>query len=495
MSGAFPEEEEEEWRPFPSSLFNTETQEKIRAQQLRKEDKVKKMKVRKVKKVIRQVRTQQTRDRVRAIDACVSKVEFSGLSRTKDGMVENLVQDLFQTKTYGEVLEQTRVAHTRLKQLGCFQTVNITIDTDKTDDRFLAVNVKVRELDPWNGWVEPMTSDLGDTKIVGVAKLQNIFGRGECLRLRSSQSWCQNRVDELFYFKGTEKKMAFAGVSRQNEAIPWQQLRKNQYDGLLGFLFEPFPWLVQEVGLNASIRHLYPSRHSTDLPFNSRIDCGYSLKSSLTHQLTVDTRDDRATPSKGIFLRLFHEVTGPVGNVSFVKQVLDLRAYVPLAKHWTVSLSSSLGSLSDTLGSFNGINSSDFLGFNHSLNCRGWNNKKISSSEYGRPFKNQILFSSSLKLCFPVPLLRGTKSWIIQTFQPHVFVDYGFMGKADNLRLKTILDRGQISSDATSLSYGLGVAIKLGQVGRAELNYCLPVRHLSTHALPGLQFGMGINFL
>lgn len=45
-------------------------------------------------------------------------------------------------------------------------------------------------------------------------------------------------------------------------------------------------------------------------------------------------------------------------------------------------------------------------------------------------------------------------------------------------------------------SGGLGVALRLGQVARLELNYAIPLlARAKDHAAPGLQFGVGATFL
>ena len=73
-------------------------------------------------------------------------------------------------------------------------------------------------------------------------------------------------------------------------------------------------------------------------------------------------------------------------------------------------------------------------------------------------------------------------------------------------------DLEQVTQDFR-LSYGLGLAVKLGGVARIELNYCLPVKVTGTSICwflkfyntfqasrgdkpaPGLQFGVGVHFL
>ena len=45
------------------------------------------------------------------------------------------------------------------------------------------------------------------------------------------------------------------------------------------------------------------------------------------------------------------------------------------------------------------------------------------------------------------------------------------------------------------ISYGLGIALRLGNMARVEVNYCFPhtfERGDQTH--PGIQFGIGVQF-
>ena len=46
------------------------------------------------------------------------------------------------------------------------------------------------------------------------------------------------------------------------------------------------------------------------------------------------------------------------------------------------------------------------------------------------------------------------------------------------------------------LSYGIGLALKLGGIARVELNYCIPIRaQRGDRPAPGLQLGVGVSFL
>jgi outer membrane protein insertion porin family len=46
------------------------------------------------------------------------------------------------------------------------------------------------------------------------------------------------------------------------------------------------------------------------------------------------------------------------------------------------------------------------------------------------------------------------------------------------------------------MSYGIGMALRLGQMARVELNYCIPVLfQRGDQPNSGVQFGIGMHFL
>ena len=65
---------------------------------------------------------------------------------------------------------------------------------------------------------------------------------------------------------------------------------------------------------------------SPQLPFDAREVCGHTLKSSLIHKLSFDTRDDRVMPSRGAQASLVQELAGlsPIGTTAFFKTVCSM---------------------------------------------------------------------------------------------------------------------------------------------------------------------------
>ncbi len=95
---------------------------------------------------------------------------------------------------------------------------------------------------------------------------------------------------------------------------------------------------------------------------------------------------------------------------------------------------------------------------------------------------------SFLNLCMLLNLLF---------FRLHSFVNAGNLMSdyqfATNRSLQANLDEAVQNFRLTS---GLGLAFKLAGVARIELNYCVPLRtQKGDNPAPGLQFGVGVEFL
>ena len=105
-----------------------------------------------------------------------------------------------------------------------------------------------------------------------------------------------------------------------------------------------------------------------------------------------------------------------------------------------------------------------------------------------------VAASFSAKLSFPLPFLRGFDSWIMQNLRSHIFLDFGSISamNQDGWNLKNSI------WNTSSMAAGAGVVLRLGEYGRAELNYCVPVRpwrHIGGLTAPGLQLGIGVTML
>ena len=95
-----------------------------------------------------------------------------------------------------------------------------------------------------------------------------------------------------------------ASLFRHSLPIPWAGLRSTNHGISISANLSPRPWLCQLVQWEGSWRQVKTNMNDKDPPgFAARSYCGHSLKSSLTHQMTVNTLNDQALATKGIVIQ------------------------------------------------------------------------------------------------------------------------------------------------------------------------------------------------
>ena len=89
------------------------------------------------------------------------------------------VQQLFEAKSFQEIIQTSKEVHQNLKSLGCFKKVNMSVDTMPEDNTHYKVNIKVEE-------AGSMFANLGvvctaQDQVAGVVRggVNNIVGGGE----------------------------------------------------------------------------------------------------------------------------------------------------------------------------------------------------------------------------------------------------------------------------------------------------------------------------
>ena len=234
-------------------------------------------------------------------------------------------------------------------------------------------------------------------------------------------------------------------------------------------------------------------------PCSAREQCGYSMKTSISQTLRVDTRDDGVLPSRGALLRWLSELSGQT-----LKNELLASLFVPLADKCSIGLSCRAGLLSPLGPAASAFSSAaaDLTWFRNPLQCRGWNNSAVAAREFPLSEHSRLAtLAVSAKIIFSVPFLRGSNTWLMKNLQSHLFLDYGAMGgfgaggapAASSFRLWDMASPGKWGQ-FSSLCGGFGFALRLGRFGRAELNYCYPLTD-GTYSMQGIRFGIGVNVL
>lgn len=69
---------------------------------------------------------------IKEVPCYVENVHIRGLKRTKDEYVKKELKDVFESKTFNDIVVKSEEVRKKLYKLGCFSTVEITIDASES---------------------------------------------------------------------------------------------------------------------------------------------------------------------------------------------------------------------------------------------------------------------------------------------------------------------------------------------------------------------------
>lgn len=426
------------------------------------------------------------------IQARVVAVNVDGLVRTKNDIVMESVKDLFQVEHFEDLVLRSQEIRGRLQELGCFSKVGIHIDTSETGAKDYVVTFNVEELRRVVGNVNTMVGNNEGSLMTGM-KLPNLGGRGE--RLQADYTYGTKRsssfnVSILKPLRGIFRSNLSGNIFQTSGEFPESGFKEQDRGFLADLSFLSAPQVVHNLQYEAVWRNLSCLNKATS--FAVREHAGHTLKSAVRHILCVDRRDNPIFPSEGTMFKLTQEFAGLGGNIGFFKNEVEIQANLPLAEDICVQASLSSGLLKP-LQNDKTLNISDHFFLGGPLNIRGFDSRGVGPHQEGNALGGTMYWASGLHLYGPLPFRPG-KGGLGDLFRTHAFLTAGNVGSfwlSGNLQR----DVERITQDFR-LSYGLGLALKLGGVARIELNYCVPVKACrGDRAAPGLQFGVGVNFL
>jgi len=427
------------------------------------------------------------------IQAKVVAVNIEGLNRTKNDIVMNSVKDLFQVQHFEDLVLTSQEVRGKLQELGCFSKVGIHIDTSHTGAKDYVVTFDVEETKRIVGSVNTLVGNNEGSLMTGV-KLPNLIGRGEKFQAdytygtKKSSSFNISLMKPIWApFKSNLSGNIFQAVG-EHPASGFKQLDRGF---LADWSFLSAPQVVHNLQYEAVWRNV--SCLSRSSSFEVREQSGHTLKSALRHILCVDRRDNPIFPYEGTLFRLTQEFAGLGGNIGFFKNEVEVQANLPLGEDISVQGSLNAGILKPTQGDNKTITISDNFFLGGPLNLRGFDLRGVGPHQDGNSLGGTMYWASGLHLYGPLPFRPG-KGGFGDLFRTHLFMNAGNVG---SFWLSGNLQRDiDALTQNFRLSYGLGLAVKLGGIARVELNYCIPVKSSRGDKVnPGLQFGVGVNFL
>jgi outer membrane protein insertion porin family len=258
---------------------------------------------------------------------------------------------------------------------------------------------------------------------------------------------------------------------------------------------------IHEIAYELTHRHLGRLKPTASL--SMRYAAGHSVKSSISHTFTHDTRDDTCMATSGILFKTLCEYAGLGGDQQHVKAEIETQLsrrfgiLSSLEDQFAVSFSARTGFLS----SFNGRSPafSDRFQLGGPTSVRMFRYNSLGPKDGLDSLGGDAYFSTGTSLI--APFWPGKAHWPLKW---HAFVNAGQLIQLDHNKLvnaNTTISNGNVSaiwSDMLSKpSCSAGVGLMIRQSGlRAEINVGVPLTiRKGDGGRKGVQLGIGIDFL
>lgn len=245
-----------------------------------------------------------------------------------------------------------------------------------------------------------------------------------------------------------------------------------------------------ELSLDVAHRHL--SRLLPTASLSIKRLAGHSVKSSLSHLYTTDTRDDPFTATRGHYLKVFQEYAGLGGDAQHYKVESEVQLSRTLAAGWAYSLSAQ-GGLLRSLNPASSPLFCDRFQLGGPVSVRMFRYNSLGPKDGLDSLGGDVYYSLGGSLFAPIP---SRPHWPLKI---HSFCNVGQLIQSDpSQSLFHQANRRLLTSDLIakpSSSIGLGLMYRQGNL-RAEVNFGLPLTMRAGDGVrKGVQLGIGVSFM
>ncbi|XP_053994398.1 sorting and assembly machinery component 50 homolog A isoform X1 [Hylaeus volcanicus] len=435
---------------------------------------------------------------LQSVKARVDRVHIDGLMRTKDDIIRAQVTDLFKAQDFQDVLLRAYKVKGKLEALGCFRSIRIYIDTSqgpRASPEGVEVTFTVHEMRRLIGGINTMVGNNEASLVIG-AKAPNLFGRGERLQMEYShgtKSSTNINVSAVKPFVDSWLHTVLTGsIYNTNSDFPWSGYNECDKGILLDIALNPdgAGILKHNLQYEGAYRKIISSKQAS---FRVREQSGPSLKSALRHICSIDKRDSLIFPTMGSLVQFSTEVAGLGGDIGFVKNELIVQS------NWTPHecLTFQLGLQSGLLRGINNdmkISITDQFFLGGPMNLRGFEMRGCGPRQDGNSIGGDAYWALALHLYTPLPFTPGRHSFG-DLFRLHGFVTGGNVSNFTFKLSNNYKENMKIFTENVRCSVGGGIAMKLGNVARIELNLVMPLLHVRSDVLQKFQFGIGLQYL
>ncbi|WP_089724900.1 outer membrane protein assembly factor BamA [Candidatus Thiosymbion oneisti] len=424
----------------------------------------------------------------------VRRVNTKGNTRTRDEVLRREVSQLEAAWFSSELVRQSRE---RLQRLGYFEEVNVETPAVPGSADQVDVNLSVVEKDSGN-----LLAGIGYSQSQGIIfntsiTQNNFLGTGKQVSFAFNNSR-SNRNYRLAY---TNPYYTIDGISRGFELsyreTDYEKLNSIDYFtdvGVAGMNFGLPITDTSRAGLGIRYQYTKFTAGNSLLAQTFETDYGNQFNDFLlTASYTNDSRDRAIFPTKGNFQSLRAEVSVPGSDLQFFRLTYTHRRYIPLIRHFVLSLDADLG-----YG--NGFGSTkDLPFFEHFFaggpgSVRGWKENTLGPRETTleeNPAGGNVKMVGSIKLFAPSPV----EGEFAKTLRLGAFFDFGNVWTTSN---PTLSDQELLTPRGFSLSdirYSAGLSLTwMSPVGALSASIARPFNDKVEDKTQMFQFSVGQRF-
>lgn len=328
------------------------------------------------------------------------------------------------------------------------------------------------------------------------AKAPNLFGRGERLTMEYShgtKSSTNINVSAHKPFVNSWLHTVLTGsLYNTTSNFPWSGYNECDKGLLLDIAFNPdkLGILRHNLQYEATYRKIISSKQAS---FHVREHAGPSLKSALRYICSIDKRNSLIFPTMGNLVQFSTEVAGLGGDIGFVKNELIMQANWTPHENFTFQLGLQSGLLQGINNDMK-IKITDHFFLGGSMNLRGFDMRGCGPRDKGYSLGGDAYWAVALHLYTPLPFRPGRHGFG-DLFRLHGFVNSGNVSNFTFKFANNYKENMKIFTENVRCSVGGGIAMKLGNATRIELNLVMPLLFVRSDVLQKFQFGIGLQYL
>nr|VWP01878.1 Uncharacterized protein [Ganoderma boninense] len=423
----------------------------------------------------------------------IASVRVRGAVRTRDSFLGSIIDPFLtsspdEPQTLGTVLHKTKEMKSLLEETDLFSHIETVIDRSRDalahpDDVDVIFLAKEKGRYFLNTSTQVGNNEGGAS---ATCRVRNAFGGAETFEAnvasatKTRMSFNASLSKPLSSDLKTRGEVALFGLERDNSSFA------SSSEGLRGLRAvvrtgTP-PTGSHEFGYEAVLRHI--SNLAPSASVSMREAAGQSVKSSVFHSWTRDTRDDKILGTRGSYTKFFHELAGAGGDTSFYKA----EGHGQLARSLLPGVTLSLAARTGALWNFGGKSYfSDRFQLGGPVSVRMFRMNGMGPHDGVDSLGGNLFWSAGVSLISDFP---RKPHWPVKT---HLFLNAGRLDVMNTSR--PLLDNVLSSISKPSISAGVGLVYKLDPV-RVEVNFGVPlVASKSDGVRKGFQVGIGLDFL